>query len=116
VPPPSPLQIPVLLLLLASLVALGPLLLLLLQRLRHRPWRPGNSLVRQEDLVGQSGQVLLPCSDSLRGVVRLQVRGCLIDSAAYGIDQRRLHRGDPVVVLHQEGVDLWVGPAFPPAP
>ena len=71
-------------------------------------WQPGDSLVRQQDLVGQRGRVLLSCSRSLRGLVRLQVRGSLIDSPAYGMDERLLLEGDRVMVLHQQGHDLWV--------
>ena len=71
-------------------------------------WQPGDSLVRQQDLVGQRGRVLLSCSRSLRGLVRLQVRGSLIDSPAYGMDERPLLEGDRVMVLHQQGHDLWV--------
>jgi membrane protein implicated in regulation of membrane protease activity len=71
-------------------------------------WQPGDSLVRLQDLVGQRGRVLLSCSRSLRGLVRLQVRGSLIDSPAYGMDERPLLEGDRVMVLHQQGHDLWV--------
>ncbi len=99
--------------LLAAVLLLAAFLLLALSR---ASWRPGNSLVREQELLGQRGQVLLPCSTSLRGLVRLRVRGSLIDVPAYGVEPDTLQRGDAVVVLHQEGVDLWVAAATEPSP
>jgi hypothetical protein len=64
--------------------------------------------VRQGDLVGQSGQVLLSCSREERGLVRLRVRGSWLDARAYGTDARPLLRGDRVLVLHQQDDHLWV--------
>lgn len=82
------------------------LLSLLLRRWAH--CRPEDSLVRQQDLIGLSGQVLLGCSHEQRGVVRLRVRGSWIDARAYGADARPLLRGDrALVLLHQDG-HLWV--------
>ena len=64
--------------------------------------------MRQGDLVGQSGQVLLSCSRQERGLVRLRVRGSWLDARAYGTDARPLLRGDRVLVLHQQDDHLWV--------
>ncbi|MFM7264509.1 MAG: hypothetical protein ACKOZW_02745 [Cyanobium sp.] len=64
--------------------------------------------MRQGDLIGRSGQVLLPCSRRERGVVRLRVRGSWLDARAYGTDARPLLRGDRVLVLHQQDDHLWV--------
>jgi hypothetical protein len=70
--------------------------------------RQVDSLVREWDLVGQTGFVLLACSRTQRGLVRLSVRGCLIDVPAYGTDTQRLLRGDRVLVLHHQDHQLWV--------
>lgn len=67
-----------------------------------------DSLVRQGDLIGHSGQVLLTCSRQERGLVRLRVRGSWLDARAYGTDARPLLRGDRVLVLHQQDDHLWV--------
>ncbi len=84
---------------------LRPLRLLLRQWLRCQP---EDSLVRQQDLVGLTGEVRLGCSRSQRGLVRLRVRGCLIEARAYGSDARPLLRGDRVLVLHHQDDHLWV--------
>jgi hypothetical protein len=64
--------------------------------------------VRQQDLIGQTGQVLLGCSREQRGVVRLRVRGSWIDARASGADARPLLRGDRALVLHHQDGHLWV--------
>ncbi|MFN6131909.1 MAG: hypothetical protein ACK46L_03180 [Synechococcaceae cyanobacterium] len=64
--------------------------------------------MRQQDLVGQTGEVLLSCDRQRRGLVRLRVRGCWIDARAYGSDARPLLRGDRVLVLHHQDDHLWV--------
>jgi hypothetical protein len=58
--------------------------------------------VRQQDLVGLTGEVLLDCDRDQRGLVRLRVRDCWIDARAYGSDERPLLRGDRALVLHQD--------------
>ena len=52
--------------------------------------------------------MLLACSRTQRGMVRLTVRGSLIDVTAYGTDIQRLLRGDRVLVLHHQENQLWV--------
>ena len=64
--------------------------------------------MRQQDLIGQTGQVLLGCSHERRGLVRLRVRDTWIDARAYGADARPLLRGDRVLVLHHQDDHLWV--------
>jgi hypothetical protein len=64
--------------------------------------------VRQQDLVGETGEVLLGCSRDQRGLVRVRVRGCWIDARAYGSDARPLLRGDRVLVLLHQDDHLWV--------
>lgn len=71
-------------------------------------YRPGDSLVRQQDLIGQTGQVLLACSRGRRGLVRLRVRDTWIDARAYSADARPLLRGDRALVLHYQDDHLWV--------
>jgi hypothetical protein len=75
---------------------------------RRLSYRQGDSLVREWDLLGQTGWVLLACSRTQRGLVRLTVRGSLIDVPAYGTDSQRLLRGDRVLVLHHQDHQLWV--------
>ncbi len=70
--------------------------------------RLGNSLVHHDDPVGQVGQVLLPCGPTQRGLVRLRVRGSLLDLCAYASDQRLLLRGERVLVVQQHDQLLWV--------
>ena len=84
---------------------LRPLRLLLRQWLRLQP---ADSLVRQQDLVGLTGEVLLGCHRDQRGLVRLRVRDCWIDARAYGSDERPLLRGDRALVLHHQDDHLWV--------
>jgi hypothetical protein len=64
--------------------------------------------VRQQDLVGLTGEVLLGCHRDQRGLVRLRVRDCWIDARAYGSDERPLLRGDRVLVRHHQDDHLWV--------
>jgi hypothetical protein len=64
--------------------------------------------VRQQDLIGQTGHVLLGCSREQRGVVRLRERGSWIDASASGADARPLLRGDRALVLHHQDGHLWV--------
>jgi hypothetical protein len=90
----------------STLHFLPRLLRLLLWRWLCR--RQVDSLVREWDLVGQTGLVLLACSRTQRGLVRLTARGCLIDVPAYGTDIQRLLRGDRVLVLHHQDHQLWV--------
>jgi membrane protein implicated in regulation of membrane protease activity len=69
--------------------------------------RMGNSLVTDADFIGQVGLVVLPCSTQERGLVRLTVRGALMDVPAYSNDTP-LPRGLRVMVLHRRGCDVWV--------
>lgn len=64
--------------------------------------------MRQQDLLGLTGEVLLGCGRDQRGLVRLRVRGCWIDARAYGSDERPLLRGDRVLVLLHQDDHLWV--------
>lgn len=91
---------------LAVLNSVLRLLSLLLRRWVH--CRPEDSLVRQQDLIGLTGQVLLSCSRDQRGVVRLRVRDTWIDARAYGDDARPLLRGDRALVLLHQDNHLWV--------
>jgi hypothetical protein len=75
--------------------------------------RHGNSLVTTADLVGQVGQLRLPCGPRERGLVRLTVRGSVIDVPAYS-SAGTLRRGQTVMVLEQRGGDVWVTPVTPP--
>lgn len=74
--------------------------------------RHGNSLVTSEDLIGQVGQLRLPCGARDRGLVRLTVRGAVIDVPAYS-SAGALPRGLAVMVLEQRGGDVWVIPLTP---
>jgi hypothetical protein len=102
----------VLALLLGWLIGLGLLAALLLWRavlaMRH-----GNSLVTSDDLIGQVGQLRLPCGARERGLVRLTVRGSLMDVPAYS-SAGSLPRGLAVMVLEQRGGDVWVTPLTNP--
>ncbi len=71
--------------------------------------RHGNSLVTSADLVGQVGQLRLPCGPRDRGLVRLTVRGSVIDVPAYS-SAGTLRRGQAVMVLEQREGDVWVTP------
>ncbi len=99
-------------LLLGWLIGLGLLAALLLWRavlaMRH-----GNSLVTSDDLIGQVGQLRLPCGARERGLVRLTVRGSLMDVPAYS-SAGSLPRGLAVMVLEQRGGDVWVTPLTNP--
>ena len=76
--------------------------------------RHGNSLVTSDDLIGQVGQLRLPCGARDRGLVRLTVRGTVIDVPAYSGIAEALPRGQAVMVLEQRGGDVWVTPLTPP--
>jgi hypothetical protein len=67
-----------------------------------------NSLVELNDLVGSVGEIRLTCAPHLRGVVRLRVRGSVIDCPAYSCDPRPLYRGERVLVMNREHLDVWV--------
>ena len=103
---------PVVALLLGWLIGGGLLAALLLWRavlaMRH-----GNSLVTSDDLIGQVGQLRLPCGARDRGLVRLTVRGAVIDVPAYS-SAGVLARGLTVMVLEQRGGDVWVTALTPP--
>jgi hypothetical protein len=71
--------------------------------------RHGNSLVTGADLVGQVGSLRLPCGPQERGLVRLTVRGSLIEVPAY-CSAGALRRGQTVMVLEQRDGDVWVTP------
>jgi hypothetical protein len=75
--------------------------------------RHGNSLVTSEDLVGQVGRLRLPCGPRDRGLVRLSVRGSLMDVPAYS-SVGPLRPGLAVMVLEQRGGDVWVTPLTSP--
>ncbi len=75
--------------------------------------RHGNSLVTAEDLIGQVGHLRLPCTPRGRGLVRLSVRGSVLDMPAYS-SAGALPRGLAVMVLEQRGGDVWVTPLTPP--
>ncbi|MBM5815604.1 MAG: hypothetical protein FJ083_03140 [Cyanobacteria bacterium K_Offshore_surface_m2_239] len=76
----------------------------------------GNSLVTGADLVGQVGSLRLPCGPKERGLVRLSVRGSVIEVPAYS-SAGPLRRGQTVMVLEQRGGDVWVTPhAIPRTP
>ena len=99
-------------LLLGWLIGGGLLAALLLWRavlaMRH-----GNSLVTGEDLIGQVGRLRLPCSARDRGLVRLTVRGAVMDVPAYS-SGGPLPSGLAVMVLDQREGDVWVTPLTPP--
>lgn len=69
--------------------------------------RRGNSLVTSEDLIGQVGHVRLPCTPQNRGLVRLNVRGSLMDVPAYSC-AGALQRGRAVMVVEMRGGDVWL--------
>ncbi|MFM7640297.1 MAG: hypothetical protein ACKO45_01905 [Cyanobium sp.] len=71
--------------------------------------RHGNSLVSREDLIGQVGPLQLPCTAEQRGLVRLTVRGSLMDVPAYSCADP-LRKGLAVMVVEQRGGDVWVTP------
>ncbi len=71
--------------------------------------RHGNSLVTSRDLIGQVGSLRLPCGSRERGLVRLTVRGSVIEVPAYS-SAGALRRGQTVMVLEQRGGDVWVTP------
>lgn len=110
-PPPPPLGL-VIPLVLGWLIGGAVLAALLLWRavlaLRH-----GNSLVTTDDLIGQVGQVRLPCGPRDRGLVRITVRGTVMDVPAYS-SAGSLQRGLAVMVLEQRQGDVWVTPLTPP--
>ena len=87
----------------------GALLLALLLWRAALEMRHGNSLVSDGDLIGQVGQLRLPCGPRDRGVVRLTVRGAVLDVPAYS-SAGSLRRGLAVMVLDQRGGDVWVTP------
>jgi hypothetical protein len=95
-------------LLLGWLIGVGLLAALLLWR-AVLAMRNGNSLVTSDDLIGQVGQLRLPCGPRQRGLVRLTVRGSLIDVPAYS-SAGSLSSGLAVMVLEQRGGDVWVTP------
>jgi hypothetical protein len=83
--------------------------------------RHGNSLVSDGDLIGQVGLLRLPCGPRDRGIVRLTVRGAVLDVPAYS-SAGPLRRGLAVMVLDERGGDVWLTPltatrtSHPPAP
>lgn len=91
-------------------LALGTALLgLLLLWLVALAMGHGNSLVTREDLIGQVGRLQLPCTTQQRGLVRLTVRGSLMDVPAYSCADP-LHKGLAVMVVEQRGGDVGVTP------
>lgn len=91
----------------------GALLLVLLLWRSALALRHGNSLVTGEDLVGQVGHLRLPCTPRARGLVRLSVRGTVMDVPAYS-SVGSLPRGLAVMALEQRAGDVWVTPLTPP--
>lgn len=69
--------------------------------------RHGNSLVTSEDLVGQVGHVRLLCTPNRRGLVRLIVKGSLMDVPAYSY-AGDLRKGLAVMVVELRGGDAWL--------
>jgi len=96
--------LPRLLLLLAIFICLLMLL--------KRTFSDGNysdSLVRNADIVGQVGVIILSCSPRQRGLVRLTVKGNLLDLPARS-DGRSLGINESVLVLQQLQDHLLVVP------
>jgi hypothetical protein len=69
--------------------------------------RHGNSLVTSEDLVGQVGHVRLLCTPNRRGLVRIIVKGSLMDVPAYSY-AGDLRKGLAVMVVELRGGDAWL--------
>ena len=91
---------------LGVMAGLAVLALLLFWR-RALAIQVGNSLVTDADFIGQVGVVVLHCSAQQRGLVRLTVRGALMDVPAFSNDTP-LPRGLRVMVLQRRGGDVWV--------
>ena len=75
--------------------------------------RHGNSLVTAEDVIGQIGRLQLPCRPQHRGLVRLTIKGSLMDVPAYSC-AGTLRKGLAVMVVEQRGGDVWVTPLIDP--
>ena len=77
--------------------------ILLVLRRRH-----ADSLVRSEDLVGQTGIVEIPFDAHQKGKVRLQVKGSTVDFVALTDEPKMLKIGDPIVVMGTKKNRVWV--------
>jgi len=77
--------------------------------------RQADSLVKTADLAGLEGTVEIPFDASVRGKIRLRVKGSMVDLIAYTNHPKPLERGDRVLVIGTEGDRLWVVPTeLPP--
>jgi hypothetical protein len=110
-PPPlpfwSPGDWPLLLRLLLPLAIILCLIMLLRRTLSDGIY--SDSLVRNTDIVGQVGVIILSCGPRKRGLVRLTVKGNLLDLPACS-DGRILALHESVIVLHQLQDHLLVVP------
>ena len=67
-----------------------------------------DSLVRTSDLIGLSGTVEIPFDKSSKGKVRLNVKGSLVDLAAFTEENKEFALGEEVFVVGVENNKLWV--------
>jgi membrane protein implicated in regulation of membrane protease activity len=81
---------------------------------RQLQTRPVSSAIRQDELVGAEGRVMLPIGPGAPGKVRLQLRGQLLDRVALTEGEGLIERGDRALVIGVRGEKLVVSRAPTP--
>ncbi len=67
-----------------------------------------DSLIRANDLTGQSGKVSIPFDSQSKGKVQLTVKGSNLDLVAFTDEEKGFNKGDRVLVVGLKNNQLWV--------
>ncbi len=67
-----------------------------------------DSLIRANDLIGQSGKVSIPFDSQSNGKVQLTVKGSNLDLVAFTDEEKGFNKGDRVLVVGLKNNQLWV--------
>ncbi len=82
----------------------GTSMVWVLRNLRHF----ADSLIRANDLIGQSGKVSIPFDSQSKGKVQLTVKGSNLDLVAFTDEEKGFNKGDRVLVVGLKNNQLWV--------
>ncbi len=82
----------------------GTSMVWVLRNLRHF----ADSLIRANDLIGQSGKVSIPFDSQSNGKVQLTVKGSNLDLVAFTDEEKGFNKGDRVLVVGLKNNQLWV--------
>ncbi len=82
----------------------GTSMVWVLRNLRHF----ADSLIRANDLIGQSGKVSIPFDSQSKGKVQLTVKGSNLDLVAFTDEEKGFKKGDRVLVVGLKNNQLWV--------